>query len=152
MSLKRSSFKRPQIERKRTVHTPVPELLRRQVTFASAEGMTEAVEKDNPLKSERYRRLVASLPCINCGRVGHSQHAHTNALKAKGMKNDDRDAMPLCADDYGILGCHSRFDRYALFLDRSEHVRMGKEWAEKTRKQIEDMGLWPKNLPRWSDA
>lgn len=149
--LKRSSFKRQQIERKRTVHTPVPEHLRRHVTFASAEGMTEAVEKENPLKSEPYRRLVASLPCINCGRVGHSQHAHTNALKAKGMKNDDRDAMPLCADDYGILGCHSRFDRYALFLDRAEHVRMGKEWAEQTRNQIETMGLWPRNLPRWSE-
>lgn len=148
----RSGFKRPVIERKRTVHTPVPEHLRRQVTFASAEGMTEAVEKDNPLKSEPYRRLVASLPCANCGRVGHSQHAHTNAGKAKSMKNDDRDAMPLCADDYGILGCHSRFDRYALFLDRAEHVQMGKEWAEKTRKQIEGMGLWPANLPRWKEV
>lgn len=36
-------------------------------------------------------------------------------------------------------------------LDRAEHVRMGKEWAEKTRNQIETMGLWPRNLPRWSE-
>lgn len=148
----RSGFKRPPIERKRTVHTPIPEHLRRAASFAKADQMAEPVEKDAPLRSEAYRRLVAALPCINCGRVGHSQHAHTNGPgKAKGMKNDDRDAMPLCADDYGLLGCHSRFDRYALFIDRAEHVRMGAQWAEQTRKQIETMGLWPKNLPRWSE-
>lgn len=147
--LKRSGFKRKTIERTRTVHTPVPEHLRRQVSYTRADQAAEAVEKESPVRSEAYRRLVASLPCANCGRVGHSQHAHTNAGKAKAMKNDDRDAMPLCADDYGILGCHSRFDRYALFLDREEHVRMGALWAAQTRQQIESMGLWPANLPRW---
>lgn len=147
--LKRSGFKRKTIERTRTVHTPVPEHLRRQVSYARADQAAEAVEKESPVRSEAYRRLVASLPCANCGRVGHSQHAHTNAGKAKAMKNDDRDAMPLCADDYGILGCHSRFDRYALFLDRAEHIRMGAVWAAQTRQQIESMGLWPANLPRW---
>lgn len=149
--LKRSGFKRKTIERTRSMHTPVPEHLRREVSYARADFAALSVEKENPVRSEAYRRLVASLPCANCGRVGHSQHAHTNAGKAKAMKNDDRDAMPLCADDYGILGCHSRFDRYALFLDRAEHVRMGAEWAAQTRQQIESMGLWPANLPRWAE-
>lgn len=149
--MNRSGFKRPTLDRKRTVHQPIPEHLRRAASFAKADQMAEPVEKDAPLRSEAYRRLVAAMPCIHCGRVGHSQHAHTNAGKAKGMKNDDRDAMPLCADDYGLLGCHSRFDRYALFLDRAEHVRMGAKWAEQTRNQIETMGLWPKNLPRWTE-
>ena len=150
MTLQRSTFKRPTIERKRTVHTPIPEHLRRSASFAKADTMAEPVEKDAPARSEAYRRLVATLPCANCGRQGHSQHAHTNAGKAKAMKNDDRDAMPLCADDYGLPGCHSRFDRYALFSDRAEHIRMGAQWAEQTRNQIETMGLWPRNLPRWN--
>ncbi len=150
--MNRSSFKRPTYERMRTVHTPIPEHLRRNASMARVGAPADPVEKDAPLRSEAYRRLVASMPCANCGRVGHSQHAHTNAGKAKGMKNDDRDAMPLCADDYGLLGCHSRFDRYALFLDREEHRRMGALWAAQTREHIETMGLWPKNLPRWSNA
>jgi len=149
--LTRSSFKKPAYERKRTVHQPIPENMRRPVSFARADEAAEPVEKDNPLRSEAYRRLVAALPCAYCRKEGRSQHAHNNACKAKGMKNDDRDAMPLCADEPGTLGCHSRFDRYALFLDRAEHVRMGKQWAAETRQKIESMGLWPKNLPRWSE-
>lgn len=126
-----------------------PKLLRRGVYAPVADQPVVTVVKDEAVRSEPYRRLVASLPCANCGRVGRSQHAHTNAGKAKGMKNDDRDAMPLCADDYGILGCHSRFDRYALFLDREEHRRKGAEWAEQTRSRIEALGLWPASVPRW---
>jgi hypothetical protein len=147
----RSGFKRPQIERKRTVHTPVPEHLRRAASFAQPE-QAEAITNDAPARSEPYRRLVAAMPCANCGRVGRSQHAHENgADKARGMKQDDRRAMPLCADDYGVLGCHTRFDRYALFLDRDEHRRMGALWSAQTRVAIEASGQWPKNLPRWTE-
>lgn len=148
--LTRSTFKKPVYERKRTVHTPIPEHLRRNASMAMVVAPAEPVEKDNPLRSEAYRRLVAAMPCANCGRVGHSQHAHENYGKGKSLKVDDRRAMPLCADDYGLLGCHSRFDRYALFLDREEHRRMGALWAAQTREHIEKAGLWPKNLPRWS--
>ncbi len=149
--LTRSTFKRPQIERKRTVHQPISEHLRRQVSYAKPAQQVRAIPKTEPVRSEAYRRLVAALPCIHCGLQGRSQHAHTNAGKAKGMKNDDRDAMPLCADGYGLLGCHSRFDRYTLFPKREDHRAMGAQWAEQTRRQIETMGLWPKNLPRWTE-
>ncbi len=150
--MNRSTFKRPTYERTRTVHKPIPEHLRRSASFAKADaGNPVSVEKEKPLRSEAYRRLVAAMPCANCGREKHSQHAHENgADKARGMKQDDRRAMPLCADDFGVLGCHTRFDRYALFLDREEHRRMGAIWAAQTREQIETMGLWPNNLPRWS--
>ena len=151
MSLPRTGFKRPVYERTRSVLTPIPEHLRRAASFAKADQMAEPVEKDAPARSEAYRRLVAAMPCANCRREKHSQHAHTNADKGKGIKNDDRDAMPLCADDYGLLGCHSRFDRYALFTDREEHRRMGAQWAAETRAQIEQSGQWPKNLPRWTE-
>lgn len=114
--------------------------------------MAQPVEKDNPQRSEAYRRLVAAMPCASCGKVGHSQHAHNNNGKAKAMKNDDRDAMPLCADAPGEVGCHSRFDQYALFSTREEHISAGKAWAAQTRKQIETQGLWPRNLEKWNSA
>ncbi len=149
----RSGFKRPVYERKRTVHQPIPPEHRRNASMTPVASTTCApIEKDDALRSEPYRRLVAAMPCAYCRREKHSQHAHTNgAQKGKGIKNDDRDAMPLCADDYGLPGCHTRFDNYALFANREEHRRMGAQWAAETRAQIEASGLWPKNLPRWTE-
>lgn len=103
------------------------------------------VHKEAPARHEGYRRLVAARPCINCGIHNHSQHAHENAGKGKGMKVDDRRAMPLCT----VSGkdCHGRFDRYELFTGRAEHIAKGAEWAETTRRDILADGLWPDGLP-----
>lgn len=110
------------------------------------------VTKENPLRHEGYRRLVASLPCMWCGRPGRSNHAHENSGKGKGMKVDDRRAMPLCVDDLGTGGCHSAFDNYALIDGGKEaHAELGRLMAARTRKIILDAGKWPKNLPRWDD-
>ena len=81
------------------------------VALVSLSAPTAQVEKENPLRSEAYRRAVASLPCIHCGIDGYSQHAHENAGKGKSMKADDRCAMPLCCTRPGIEGCHAAFDR-----------------------------------------
>lgn len=144
------TFARKHAHRVRSYPSAIPEGQRRNAVFARMDvPAAPPIAKAEPVRSEAYRRLVAALPCINCGRFGHSQHAHTNAGKAKGMKNDDRDAMPLCADAPGRIGCHRRFDTYELFLDRAEHVRIGKVWASETRKAILDSGYWPANLPRW---
>lgn len=140
---------KPYTKPPRTYPQPVPESQRRGV-YASSDA-APSIAKSEPVRSEAYRRLVAAKPCIYCGRIGHSQHAHTNAGKAKGMKNDDRDAMPLCADAPGRIGCHRRFDTYELFLDRSEHRIKGAQWAAETRQSIVDSGYWPANLPRWTE-
>lgn len=148
----RSGFKRPQIERKRTVHKPIPPEHRRNASMTPVASTSCApIEKDDALRSEPYRRLVAAMPCASCGRAGRSQHAHTNAGKAKAMKNDDRDAMPLCADGIGLVGCHTLFDQYRLILGgREAHIALGARWAAETRALIEASGQWPKNLPRWN--
>ena len=65
----RSGFKRPTLARPRTVHTPVPEHLRRSAMTAVVGIPRSAIPKDNALHSEPYRRLVAAFPCINCGNV-----------------------------------------------------------------------------------
>ena len=139
--------------RVRSYPTAIPESQRRNAVFARMDvPAAPPIEKDDALRSEPYRRLVAAMPCAYCRREKHSQHAHTNgAQKGKGIKNDDRDAMPLCADDYGLPGCHTRFDNYTLFANREEHRRMGAQWAAETRAQIEASGQWPKNLERWTE-
>lgn len=111
------------------------------------------IEKERPLRHEGYRRLVASLPCMWCGREGRSNHAHENAGKGKGLKVDDRRAMPLCVDDMGKQGCHTAFDRYALIDGgREAHAELGQRMAETTRQTILKSGKWPKSLPLWTNA
>lgn len=148
----RSGFKRPTLARLRTVHTPVPEHLRRGSMATVADTPTPAIPKDEPIEHEGYRRLVASMACIHCGKQLRSQHAHLNEGKGKAMKLDDRQAMPLCADEPGAHGCHTQFDQYRLVPGgRDAHIELGRRWASMTRLAIYLAGLWPKNLPLWSE-
>lgn len=116
-------------------------------------GSTAAapIPKAAPVRSEAYRRAVASLPCINCKVPGYSQCAHSNSGKGAGIKASDLDSFPLCtvhpgADGGLVQGCHERFDQGALF---SKAVRRELEpvWAADTQRKIHAMGLWPKGLP-----
>lgn len=110
------------------------------------------IPKEDALESEPYRRLVAARPCKACGKVGRSQHAHLNEGKGKGLKLDDRRAMPLCCDEPGREGCHPQFDQYRLVLGgRAAHIALGRRWADETRAEILAAGQWPKNLPRWTE-
>jgi hypothetical protein len=87
-----------------------------------------------PVRDEPYRRWVASLPCFECRIAGYSNAAHPNTGKAKGAKLSDAACFPLCVDRPGVVGCHTRFDRYQL-VPRSampEYERRALEW---TRQQ-----------------
>lgn len=90
--------------------------------------------KSEPARDEDYRRLVAALPCIHCGRRGRSQAAHGPAL-GKGIKASDDDLFPLCADELGAPGCHTLFDQYVLF-DAPQRRDMAALWAEQTRARL----------------
>ena len=61
-------------------------------------------EKLAPLRSESYRRFVASHACFACGLHGSSQCAHANVGKGMAMKVCDRRTFPLC------FPCHSNLD------------------------------------------
>jgi hypothetical protein len=61
------------------------------------------------VRSEAYRRLVASMPCIHCGIEGYSQAAHSDAGadgKGGGIKADDDTCYPACGPRPGHPGCH----------------------------------------------
>jgi hypothetical protein len=103
-----------------------------------------------PLRSDQYRRAVASLPCAHCGIAGYSQHAHENDGKAKGTKLDDRRAMPLCCTRPGIEGCHAAFDQYRLIPGgRHAHIELGRAMAAQTRQLLNTLGLWPARIPQY---
>lgn len=148
------TFKRKTTPRVRSYPSAIPLSQRRNAVYARMDVPAAPPQaKDAPVRSEEYRRLVAAMPCINCGKQGLSQHAHTNGpRKAKGLKNDDRDAMPLCADEPGRMGCHRRFDAYELFVGRDEHRTRGAQWAAQTRAQINALGLWPATLSQLNEG
>lgn len=144
-------FRRPTIERKRTIHTPVPESQRRGSMAPVAGIPASAIAKQNAIEHEGYRRLVAAMPCMNCRINDNSQAAHPNTGKAKGMKADDRLCFPLCAVRFNAPGCHYLFDQHQLF-PRAERAGVEQRWAAETRAAILAAGLWPKTLPLWSEA
>ena len=109
------------------------------------------IPKAAPVRSEAYRRAVASLPCINCGVPGYSQCAHSNSGKGAGIKASDLDSFPLCtvhpgADGRLVQGCHENFDQGALFT-KAVRRELEPVWAADTRRRIQAMGLWPKGVP-----
>ena len=112
--------------------------------------LLDEIPKDAPVRSEAYRRAVASLPCIVCGIQGYSQAAHLPP-EAKGMKQSDLLTFPLCCTRVGIAGCHQDYDQYRLF-PRAAAMAVGRAWAKDTQRRIRAMGLWPKGLPHLQDG
>lgn len=58
-------------------------------------------------ESVPWRRAVASLACVLCGRTGETQCAHRNEGKGMGVKVDDCLSAALCG------GCHREIDQGA---------------------------------------
>lgn len=115
-------------------------------------AVPNTIPKEELLRSEPYRRLVATMPCKACGLHGHSQHAHENQGKGMGLKVDDRRGFPLCTVAPGRIGCHELFDQY-LLVDggRDAHRALGVQWAAETRQRILESGQWPARLPKWTE-
>lgn len=102
--------------------------------------------KSAPVRSESYRRAVASLPCVICGIAGQSQAAHgsgagTATSKGMGIKSCDLTCFPACA-----LKCHPALDQGALFSKAVRH-QLEPVWAADTQRKIHAMGKWPKGVP-----
>ena len=156
--MKRTAFKprapqrsqrEPNADRVRSMPTVTPGAFRAPLAVATTPAAP--IVKNTPVRSQQYRRAVASLPCINCGVPGHSQCAHSNSGKGAGIKASDLDSFPLCtvhpgADGRLVQGCHENFDQGALFT-KAVRRELEPVWAADTRRKIQAMGLWPKALP-----
>ena len=136
-------------DRLRSVPTVTPGAFRLPEPVASAPAAQ--VAKAAPVRSEAYRRAVASLPCAICKVPGYSQCAHSNSGKGAGIKASDLDSFPLCtvhpgADGGLVQGCHERFDQGAMF-SKAARRELEPVWAADTQRRIQAMGLWPKGVP-----
>lgn len=123
---------------------PAPATKGRMASMGPAE--TTSAPKEEPIRHEGYRRLVAALPCISCRIVGYSQAAHPNTGKGMAAKTDDRLCFPLCADRPGVRGCHSLFDQGALFSKAARRA-IEPAWTNDTQRRIQAAGNWPADLP-----
>lgn len=102
--------------------------------------------KDKPIRSPKYLREVATLPCINCGREGFTQAAHANQGKGMAMKTSDNTAAPLCTVGPHGKGCHEKFDQYELG-NKHESAEMAKTWATDTYWTLKRAGKVPLSVP-----
>ncbi len=132
-------------DRVRSMPTVTPGAFRVPEPVASAPAAR--VEKSAPVRSEAYRRAVASLPCVICGVPGYTQAAHGSAGKGMGLKACDMTLFPACCDRPGVRGCHSLLDQGALFT-KAVRRELEPVWAADTQRRIQAMGLWPKNMKK----
>ena len=138
----RSGFKHPARPERKPMAWPSPISGGRVAVFTE---LVLASPKEDPIRSEPYRRLVAMLPCANCGIEDQSQAAHPPPT-GKGIKEDDRMCFPLCCTRPDKQGCHALFDQYKL-IPKALMRDCAADWAAETRDTIEGNGMWPRGLP-----
>lgn len=152
--LQRKTALRPGKGFKRPERKPAPKQPLRPATRAGTYGGTtsgKAIEKENPVVCEEYRRLVRLLPCRRCGIQGYTQFCHTDLGKGKSIKTDDRLGWPGCGQHPGpdgnlVEGCHEEVGRK---LSREDRRAFEAEASADTRNVIRTAGLWPAHLEPW---
>ena len=85
--------------------------------------------KVKPVRSEAYRRLVAELPCICCGKPGPSQCAHANYGKGMGTKASDTESFPRCPE------CHRWLDQTGVY-DKETRRALEAKWIAETKQAL----------------
>jgi hypothetical protein len=136
--LRRTAFKR-------RLYVPAPVAPLRPITDAvrgvlsmSSQSVV-AVPKIEPVRSEPYRRWIASHPCIWCGVAGFSQCAHDNTDKGMAMKVSDLRTFPLCGPRFGLVGCHQQFD-LCIGITREERRSLGASWTARMQGLAKEAG------------
>jgi hypothetical protein len=107
--------------------------------------------KQRPIRSEPYRRYVASFACFGCGISGFSQCAHDNTGKGMAQKVCDSRTFPLCGPRYGLIGCHQQFD-LCIEMTRDERRELGDRYTRRMQAQAEADGWDLATLKRKVEA
>ena len=84
-------------------------------------------------RSEKYRRMIASLPCVNCDAEDLTQAAHQNQGKGTALKTSDATCVPLC------WRCHTEYDQGSQY-SREEKRQMFWTWLGKTHIALVESG------------
>lgn len=128
--MKRTGFAKPAYARPPVVVTPIT----RQGVYAPAVG-SAPIPKERTYRSEAWRRAVASLPCIVCGREGATQAAHPNHIgKGMGIKAPDCWCVPMCVEH------HAEFDQGRRWTKEEKRDLMA-GWIVQTINELAVRGL-----------
>lgn len=138
------TFARQTYKRERVYPTPIPEHLRSSAVMGRADGCNATVEKENLIQNAGYMDLVRAMPCAHCGAPPRSEFCHSDMGKGTGIKSDCREGWP------GCHACHDAIGTRRIY-PREQRRELEASMARKTRNQIETQGLWPSNLPKWSE-
>lgn len=130
--------------RKPYPRAPKPALVLRtepvRATMARVDRPPVVLQKDGRHESAAWRRAVASLACVRCGRVGETQCAHRNQGKGMGLKTDDALTAALCTT------CHSEIDQGGT-MTREERRAAMDEAILRTVRQLALRGLLEAKAP-----
>ena len=96
------------------------------------------IAKTRPVRSESYRRWVASHPCFGCGLEGYSQCAHANG-GGMGTKTSDLETFPLCAAGPAGIGCHVKFDQ-CIGMNKTSRRELTLELVERMQDLARQAG------------
>jgi len=98
------------------------------------------IPKIKPWRSEKHRRNVAGLHCVNCGVQGRTQAAHANFNKGLATKACDSQLMALCVD------CHRLHDSGGLFQNKQQRWAKEVELVDLTRAELISRSLWTSDI------
>ena len=99
------------------------------------------IEKSAPLRSEKHKQLVRSMPCHECGIEGQSQAAHANYSKGMGIKACDSQIFPMCH------ACHRELDQGGLFTKEERRV-YERDAVDGTRRLLRISGQWREEIEK----
>jgi hypothetical protein len=139
----RSSFKRPTLERVRTVHTPVPQHLRRNASMTPVAPRIAAIVKFEYVRSRPLLNAIKSLPCQHCGACAPSDPAHSNSSchgKGKAIKASDVFCAALCRS------CHRLVDESSKLTQEERMAIWYPAWRNTVRLLLRN-GTWPTHIP-----
>jgi hypothetical protein len=137
VSLTRSGFKRPQLQR--PPRAPLVPVERRGV-YSPVSQEVVAVPKEIILRSRPYRMWVATQwPCGICGVEGFGQCAHENLGKSMQGKVCDSRTFNACGPHWGLMGCHYAFDNY-IDISREEARELGARLSAQMRGRAKAAG------------
>ena len=94
------------------------------------------IRKEKPLRSEKHRRVIASMSCCMCGMDGYTQAAHANFGKGMGQKACDSLTFPLCH------WCHQFLDQGGKLL-KDDRRLLEISYVNSTRDLLIRRHQWP---------
>jgi Protein of unknown function (DUF1364) len=103
--LTRSGFKRPQIERKRTVHTPVPLEHRRHATMARADGAQAPDPKTEAHRNPALLEMARGRPCLIRMPIYFRHDPETVVACHSNLAEHGKAGARKADDEYSVWGC-----------------------------------------------